>query len=86
MYVTLTSQRVSAVASIFTWRNMCKPISSFFIGTSPEFELAIYNVCFHARRNALCPVTLGGTNMQIQTFDITRSGRAFVSTAFPNIS
>jgi len=78
--------RASGIASIFNWRSMCKPISSLFIGTSPEFELAIFNVCYHARRNRLCPVTLGGTNLNIQTFDITRSGRTFVSTAYPVIN
>jgi len=78
--------RGPGIATTFTWRNMCKPISSLFTGTSPEFELALFNVCFHARRNALCPVSLGGTLLQIQTFDITRSGRTFVATAFPQIN
>jgi poly(U)-specific endoribonuclease len=81
-----TANRASGIASIFNWRGFCKPISSLFIGTSPEFELAIFNVCYHARRNGLCPVTLGGTNLNIQTFDITRSGRTFVSTAYPVIN
>jgi len=72
-----------AVATIFTWRNLCKSISSMFIGTSPELELALFTVCFHARRNALCPISLGGNQLRIQTFDITRSGRTFVGTAYP---
>lgn len=81
-----SQNRASGVAAIFNWRNFCKPISSMFIGTSPEFELALFNVCYHARRNRLCSVTLGGTNLNIQTFDITRSGRTFVSTAYPVIN
>jgi len=35
----------------FTWSKGCgKPIGSSFIGTSPEFELALYTTMFLMRR------------------------------------
>ena len=30
----------------FEWKGRLKPVSSSFIGTSPEFELALYTLCF----------------------------------------
>lgn len=32
----------------FGWEGEVKNVSSIFVGTSPEFELALYTLCFHA--------------------------------------
>jgi poly(U)-specific endoribonuclease len=31
----------------FRWNGGIKPVSSSFIGTSPEFEVALYTICFY---------------------------------------
>eukprot|EP00250_Pteridium_aquilinum_P003118 c13449_g1_i1 orf=184-1512(+) len=31
----------------FTWNGVLKPVSSTFVGVSPEFELALYTLCFY---------------------------------------
>jgi poly(U)-specific endoribonuclease len=36
----------------FTWNGEVKPVTTLFIGTSPEFELALYTLCFVAGREA----------------------------------
>lgn len=56
-----------------------------FVGTSPEFEIALYTVCFYARPGARCPVKLNGKNVNIQTHYMNRLGNRYVASAFPDI-
>lgn len=43
----------------FNWRNHVKHAASFFIGTSPEFDLALYTLCFLTRQSRnTCKVCL----------------------------
>ena len=32
----------------FTWKGQKKPVTTLMVGTSPEFELALYTLCFAA--------------------------------------
>lgn len=78
--------RGSIVEHNFAWRNGNKPISSMFIGTSPEFELSIYTVCFYARKNAKCPITFNGQRVQIQTYNLVQNSKTYVATSYPDLS
>eukprot|EP00058_Branchiostoma_floridae_P009026 XP_002594514.1 hypothetical protein BRAFLDRAFT_87710 [Branchiostoma floridae] len=57
----------------FTWdvgiqtRDRCSCMCSFFVGTSPEFELALYTVCFLAGGGGRTEVFLGGKMVTIVT-------------------
>ncbi|XP_078595388.1 uncharacterized protein LOC144872762 [Branchiostoma floridae x Branchiostoma japonicum] len=57
----------------FTWdvgiqtRDRCSCMCSFFVGTSPEFELALYTVCFLAGGGGRTEVFLGGKIVTIVT-------------------
>jgi poly(U)-specific endoribonuclease len=57
-----------------------------YVGTSPEFELALNTISFYARPNAKCPVSLNGSRVQIQTYDITNNGKKYVASAYPDLS
>ncbi|XP_011871952.1 PREDICTED: poly(U)-specific endoribonuclease homolog [Vollenhovia emeryi] len=62
-----------------------KPIVSVFIGTSPELEMALYTVCFYARPDGNCPVSLGGTKFNIITHKFRYRGKDLIGTAYPDI-
>jgi len=69
----------------FDWINHEKPISSMFVGTSPEFEIALYTVCYYARPGQRCAVKLNGKDVNITTHYSYRQGKRYVGSAFPDI-
>ncbi|NWR40471.1 ENDOU endoribonuclease, partial [Tachuris rubrigastra] len=70
----------------FSWDGFHKEVGSAFIGSSPEFELGLYTLCFLARPGRACHLSLGGHSLSIQTFPWTKStygsGRRFIATAY----
>jgi len=69
----------------FEWLDHEKPTSSMIVGTSPEFEIALYTLCFVARPNQVCTVSYGGSTRKIQTYDMSylASHTRTVATAYP---
>ena len=43
----------------FQWNGLIKPVSSSLVGTSPEFEMALYTLCFFMGSEAESVVSLG---------------------------
>ncbi|XP_035677297.1 poly(U)-specific endoribonuclease-B-like [Branchiostoma floridae] len=71
----------------FTWDNNNKTFGSFFLGTSPEFELAIYTVCFLARPKKSNPETLvilGNKRAHIITKPV-KSCEDHIGTCYPKL-
>ena len=63
--------------------------SSFLLGTSPEYELAVYTLCHLYRAedgNLPCVITDGTSSINIKTFvkNVPNNIKA-VATAFPEI-
>ena len=71
----------------FKWQGHCKPSSSMFVGTSPEFELALYTLCWFSRPNSRCPIKLGGHLLSVQTYEqVNVFGKKLVTAAYPVLS
>ncbi|XP_076228812.1 uncharacterized protein LOC143175148 [Nomia melanderi] len=56
---------------------------TIFVGTMPELEMSLYTICFYARPNDVCPVSLGGTKFVIFTHSFTHFGKEVMDLAFP---
>ncbi|XP_069828357.1 uridylate-specific endoribonuclease D-like [Dendropsophus ebraccatus] len=71
----------------FKWSTYLKTIGSMFIGTSPEFEFAVYTLCYVTRPDSVCTLTMGGQTLKIQTYTWANSsygnGKRYVASAYP---
>ena len=64
----------------FTWnRDTEKPIGSSFIGTSPEFEIALYTVLFLMDRGTCVPVRIAEYDVEIHIYPLGNG----IGTAYP---
>ena len=73
------------IKTIFEWEGSLKPVSSIFIGMSPELEFAIYTLAVLLKPNDQCTISLGGKTIDIQTHIFTNRGKKYLGTAFPDI-
>ncbi|XP_076231424.1 endoribonuclease Arlr [Calliopsis andreniformis] len=62
-----------------------RKLSTIFIGTVPELEIALYTLCFYTRPNKKCPVSFEGFKFAIQTYTLNSNNKKFVATAYPII-
>lgn len=69
----------------YSWGSSLKHAGSLFIGTSPEFEMALYTVCFLTRPNDKCHLTIDGKTFFIQTYAFAYEGKSLIGSAYPVI-
>lgn len=60
-----------------------RPNVTIFVGTTPELEMSLYTICFYARPNNLCPVSLGNTTFNIYTHAFRYYGKDVIDLALP---
>lgn len=77
------SEDTHLISIQFEWKDQVKPVGSSFIGTSPEFEIALYTVCFLMDSS-------GETNLEIDDMDVTIithrfncRGKLYIGSSFP---
>uniref|UniRef100_A0A087XYN2 Uridylate-specific endoribonuclease n=2 Tax=Poecilia formosa TaxID=48698 RepID=A0A087XYN2_POEFO len=71
----------------FHWDGYYKQVGSAVIGCSPEFDLALYSLCYIARPGKYCYLSLGGKQFIIQTYTWDNSsygnGKKYIGSAYP---
>ncbi|XP_075707180.1 uridylate-specific endoribonuclease [Rhinoderma darwinii] len=71
----------------FEWDYFHKEVGTQLIGSSPEFDFALYSLCFISRPGKKCTVSMGGHDICIQTYEWTKTsynkGKKFIATAYP---
>ncbi|XP_015742406.1 poly(U)-specific endoribonuclease-A-like [Coturnix japonica] len=60
-----------------------KSLGSTLLGSSPALDLALYSLCFTARPDRVCNVTLGGQPVAVQTYSWDGEQEKFVASAYP---
>ncbi|XP_055871280.1 uridylate-specific endoribonuclease-like isoform X1 [Biomphalaria glabrata] len=56
------------VGAAFSWANRVKTMGSFFIGVSPEFEIAVYSLCFLTNPGKACQISLNNIPVTIMSY------------------
>ncbi|VDD87960.1 unnamed protein product [Enterobius vermicularis] len=68
----------------YSWKKEIKRTGSFLIGTSPEFDMALYTLCFLSRRGRhTCQVEVDGCPLQITSHDLIQRGKVYIGSVFP---
>ncbi|KAL7832820.1 hypothetical protein SRHO_G00298380 [Serrasalmus rhombeus] len=71
----------------FMWDGYYKQVGSAIIGSSPEFDLAVYSLCYITRPGKLCQLRLGGMQLNIQTYTWDKTtygdGKKYIASAYP---
>ncbi|KAM9319915.1 uridylate-specific endoribonuclease C-like [Gastrophryne carolinensis] len=71
----------------FKWSTYLKSIGSMFVGSSPEFDLAMFTLCYVTRPDSVCTVRMGGQTLKIQTYTWANSsygsGKRYVASSYP---
>ncbi|XP_076013021.1 uridylate-specific endoribonuclease A [Genypterus blacodes] len=72
----------------FKWDGYFKQVGSAIIGCSPEFDFALYSLCYITRPGKQCRLSLGGKELILQTYTWDNSfygdGKKFIGSAFPS--
>uniref|UniRef100_A0AAV2M512 Uridylate-specific endoribonuclease n=1 Tax=Knipowitschia caucasica TaxID=637954 RepID=A0AAV2M512_KNICA len=71
----------------FKWDGYFKQVGSAVIGCSPEFDFALYSLCYITRPGKRCHLSLGGKELRIQTYTWDKTsygdGKKYIGSAFP---
>ncbi|WAR10241.1 ENDUD-like protein, partial [Mya arenaria] len=65
-------------------KGVTKALGSFIYGTSPEFDIAMFTVCYLTHKNQHCNFSVDGHNMEVLTYEMTHGGGGHLGTGYVN--
>ncbi|EFN67408.1 Placental protein 11, partial [Camponotus floridanus] len=57
-------------------------VTTLLVGLSPELEMALYTVCFYVRPNDVCPISLGGKDVNLVSTRFNYFGKDILIAGF----
>lgn len=73
---------VIKIRSAFNVPDTKHSITTLLVGFSPELEMALYTVCFYLRPNDVCPVSLGGKDVNLVSTRFNYFGKDILIAGF----
>ena len=67
------------------WNGVPKKVSTFFMGLSPELEIALYTLAALIQPNSNLKVKLGGKKFNIRTYFNEQNGESHLAAAYPEL-
>ncbi|XP_029670204.1 poly(U)-specific endoribonuclease homolog isoform X2 [Formica exsecta] len=70
------------IRSAFNIPDTKHSVTTLLVGLSPELEMALYTVCFYVRPNDVCPISLGGTDVNLVSTRFNYFGKDILIAGF----
>eukprot|EP01036_Dinobryon_divergens_P024318 gene24318-32755_t len=78
------SEHEQLITIQFLWNGQLKPVSTTLVGTSPEFEIALYTLCFYQQEKADNDVILGPYRVRVTCHTWDQQGKKYIATSYPS--
>lgn len=79
----LPDEHDQLISMQFEWNGATKLVSSSFIGTSPEFEIALYTLLFYCGEE-VNRVEVGDYNVKVTCYKWKQGSKTYIATTFPS--
>ncbi|XP_013396722.1 poly(U)-specific endoribonuclease-C [Lingula anatina] len=84
-YGYFVQRQLEQIKLQYKWLNTMKAAGSMFVGTSPEFEIALYTVCFLTRPDQPCEMRINGNYLRVITYDVSYiTNKKILASAYPD--
>merc|ERR1712226_695439 len=75
----------AVMKTVFEWEGSVKPVSSIFIGISPELEMALYTISVLLKPNGTLTTSLAGKTVDVTNHVFESRGKKFLGSVYPDL-